>query len=288
MNTEKKLQEAFIGFAFIWSFLFWGISIFISLNNDVVLLESANLLSVIISGNLSREQFIISILSTIAGYGPMLSVVFLYFYRPESRKYFNNRFKLKTPYKYILQVLALFLLVTLIPSIAIIISKGFSVTPSWSFLGFVLVFFVYQFITAGTEEIGWRGFLLPSTLKEKTPWKASVSIGLIWAFWHTPIILYVFYSQGLNIVQIIISFAGFIAGTIAMSTVHTYYYLKTKNILFNMFIHTISNTFPMIAGMLFASSYGISVAVQALLWGFVIYITKKNKVLFDTVATPRI
>lgn len=50
-----------------------------------------------------------------------------------------------------------------------------------------------------------------------------------------------------------------------------------------MFIHAISNTFPMFVGMLFSSSYEISVAVQILLWVFVIIITKKNRILFDTV-----
>ncbi|MDY0372018.1 MAG: CPBP family glutamic-type intramembrane protease, partial [Sphaerochaetaceae bacterium] len=126
------------------------------------------------------------------------------------------------------------------------------------------------------------GYLLPTMLQEKTPWQASLRIGLIWALWHTPIILYVFYTQGLPVFQIIISFIGFIAGTIAMATVHTYYYLKTKNILFNMFIHAIGNTFPMLAGLVIASSYEISVAVQILLWVFVFIITKKNKDLFDT------
>lgn len=120
-------------------------------------------------------------------------------------------------------------------------------------------------------------------LKTKTPWDASVRIGVIWALWHTPIVLYVFFTQGLLVFQIILSFAGFIAGTIAMSTVHTYYYLKTNNIFFNMFIHAISNTLPMFVGMLFASSYEVSVAVQMLLWVFVFIITKKNKELFDTV-----
>ncbi len=45
----------------------------------------------------------------------------------------------------------------------------------------MLLFFAYQFITAGTEEIGWRGYLLPSMLQKKTPWEASVRIGIIWA-----------------------------------------------------------------------------------------------------------
>lgn len=57
---------------------------------------------------------------------------------------------------------------------------------------------------------------------------------------------------------------------------------------FNMFLHAISNTFPMFVGMLFASSYEISVAVQLLLWVFVLIITKKNKLLFDTIQNQQL
>ena len=70
-----------------------------------------------------------------------------------------------------------------------------------------------------------------------------------------------------------------------MSAVHTYYYIKTKNILFNMFIHAIANTFPMIFGMLVASSYQVSIAVQVLLWVFVIILSNKNKEIFDKIQT---
>ena len=105
------------------------------------------------------------------------------------------------------------------------------------------------------------------------------------ALWHTPIVLYIFYTQGLPIPQIIVSFVGFIAGIIAMSAVHTYYYIKTKNIIFNMFIHAVANTFPMIVGMLVASSYQVSVAVQVLLWVFVIILSNKNKEIFDKMQT---
>ncbi|MDD4219128.1 MAG: CPBP family intramembrane metalloprotease [Sphaerochaetaceae bacterium] len=282
MQCKKKPQRLFIGFTFIWSFIFWGLSIFLALKGNIELLESGALLQAILHNNIEREVRTITILNTLAGYGPLLAAIFITIYMPTTRKHFTHRFKFNTPFRYILQIIGLFLLITIIPAIPLFISKGFSTAPTWSLLGFSLLFFGYQFITAATEEIGWRGYLLPTMLQEKTPWQASLRIGLIWALWHTPIILYVFYTQGLPVFQIIISFIGFIAGTIAMATVHTYYYLKTKNILFNMFIHAIGNTFPMLAGLVIASSYEISVAVQILLWVFVFIITKKNKDLFDT------
>lgn len=283
MNGEKKSQYLFIGFVYLWSFLFWGLAIFSAIKNNLTMLENADLLDALLKGNLSGELRAITALSALAGFGPLLGALFISIAAPKSRTYFKSKFKFNTPAKYFLQVIALFLLITLLPMLPLLLVNGLAKPLSWSVPGFLLLFFVYQFFTAGTEEIGWRGYLLPSFLKNKTPWQASVTIGIIWSLWHTPIVLYVFYAQGIPYMQILMSFAGFVAGTIAMSTVHTYYYLKTKNVLFNMFLHAISNTLPMMAGLLLASSYEVSVAVQILLWGFVIFITKKNKVLFDTV-----
>lgn len=283
MNAEKKSQGIFISFIFICSFLLWGLSIFLSLKHNIRLIENAELLNSLLNGTLNSEYYKIIIINTLAGYGPLFGTILVTALLPETRKYFENKFKWNTPLKYILQIIALFLSITIILIVPIAFRSGFDTTITWSLVNLLLLFFIYQFITAGTEEIAWRGFLLPLMLKKKTPWQASVRIGVIWALWHTPIILYVFYSQGLHLIQILISFIGFIAGTIAMSTIHTYYYLKTNNILFNMFIHAISNTLPMFVGMVFASSYEISVFVQILLWVFVLIITKKNKVLFDSV-----
>lgn len=283
MKNDKKSRKLFIGFVYLWSYLFWGLAIFLAIQNKVTMLENADLLDALLNGSLGGTLGTITILSALAGFGPMLGALLISFAAPQSREHFKNRFRFNTPIRYFMQVIALFILITLLPMIPMIIINGLAKPLTASMFGFLLLFFVYQFFTAGTEEIGWRGYLLPSFLREKTPWKASVAIGIIWSLWHTPIVLYVFYAQGLPLPQIILSFAGFIAGTIAMSAVHTYFYLKTKNVLFNMFIHALSNTLPMFAGLLLSSSYEVSVAVQLLLWGFVIYITKKNKVLFDTV-----
>jgi membrane protease YdiL (CAAX protease family) len=37
------------------------------------------------------------------------------------------------------------------------------------------------------EELGWRGFLFPRLLRERSPLEASVILGLVWAAWHADV-----------------------------------------------------------------------------------------------------
>jgi len=43
-------------------------------------------------------------------------------------------------------------------------------------------------LAAAGEELGWRGYLW-SELRDKGFWRASYTIGIVWGFWHAPIIL---------------------------------------------------------------------------------------------------
>jgi membrane protease YdiL (CAAX protease family) len=37
------------------------------------------------------------------------------------------------------------------------------------------------------EEPGWRGYALPSLLRNRSPLAASIVLGVLWAFWHLPV-----------------------------------------------------------------------------------------------------
>ncbi|MFZ6029003.1 MAG: CPBP family intramembrane glutamic endopeptidase [Chloroflexota bacterium] len=41
------------------------------------------------------------------------------------------------------------------------------------------------------EELGWRGFMLPRLLERYGDFSSSVVLGLVWAFWHLPVFLFV-------------------------------------------------------------------------------------------------
>jgi membrane protease YdiL (CAAX protease family) len=46
------------------------------------------------------------------------------------------------------------------------------------------------------EEIGWRGFLVPETLKLMPLWAAGLFTGAIWTVWHLPSIFFAGYNSG--------------------------------------------------------------------------------------------
>jgi membrane protease YdiL (CAAX protease family) len=46
------------------------------------------------------------------------------------------------------------------------------------------------------EEIGWRGFLVPTLAKKFSYTKVSLIVGIIWGIWHYPAILWTNYNIG--------------------------------------------------------------------------------------------
>jgi membrane protease YdiL (CAAX protease family) len=52
--------------------------------------------------------------------------------------------------------------------------------------------------TALGEEIGWRGFLVPELAKQMSFTKLSLLSGVIWAAWHSPLLLFADYNAGTN------------------------------------------------------------------------------------------
>jgi membrane protease YdiL (CAAX protease family) len=91
-------------------------------------------------------------------------------------------------------------------------------------------------ITAGTEEIGWRGLLLPELLKKLSSFKATIVLSFIWALWHLPL----FFTKGQLHVQL--GFAGFVLQIISLSFLISIIYNRTKSILLCAIFHASFNS----------------------------------------------
>jgi uncharacterized protein len=75
--------------------------------------------------------------------------------------------------------------------------------PEWASLTLYIFFLgtagmMRSLSSALGEEIGWRGFLVPELAKQMSFTKLSFLSGIIWAAWHSPLLLFADYNAGTN------------------------------------------------------------------------------------------
>lgn len=102
-------------------------------------------------------------------------------------------------------------------------------------------------VTIG-EELGWRGWLLP-TLRPLGTWPALLLSGAIWGFWHTPIIL-LGYDFGLtNGYGVLLM----IAASMILGTLIGWLRLRTASIWPSVFAHGALNAVGGVSGLVVAA-----------------------------------
>lgn len=55
---------------------------------------------------------------------------------------------------------------------------------------------IQSLLSATGEELGWRGFLVPTLARTMPFTRVALISGVIWAFWHVPLILFADYNSG--------------------------------------------------------------------------------------------
>jgi len=111
-----------------------------------------------------------------------------------------------------------------------------SLPVGFELIGLIAITFVYTFFYGGgtNEEPGWRGFALPRLQLKFSPLIASIILGLIWGFWHTPIYLPQYGS--------FIQYGIFLLNTIKIAIILTWLYNRTGgSVLATALMHTIGN-----------------------------------------------
>lgn len=91
-------------------------------------------------------------------------------------------------------------------------------------LSFYILSAAAIFIGCFAEEIGWRGFLLPSLQKKHSPFISSIIVGVLWGVWH------------LNFTGGILGFILYTVTIIEMSVLMTWLYNKSNRNLLLMVI----------------------------------------------------
>lgn len=265
---------------YVWSYTFWLIAIFMALDMDHEILLNEHFVKSLLTESILGEVMIISIIALAAVYGPLVGSLVLALLDKDHLHNFKKRLFVNRNVKLYLAAVIIFLLIGFVPSLPLIFVFGFTSESAITIILILILFFVIQLGSSGTEEFGWRGFLLPELLKDNNGWEASLKTGIIWALWHLPVVLYIFHLQGMPVFAMFFSFIGFSVGIVAMSVVHTYFFVKSKSVIFSVFVHAVSNTIPLISGLLIANSYTVAIASQILIWVVVAILVKKNKDLY--------
>ena len=94
--------------------------------------------------------------------------------------------------------------------------------------------------TALGEEIGWRGFLVPELAKQMPFTKLSLLSGIIWALWHSPLLLFADYNAGTNKWYALACFAVMV---ISISFVFAWLRLKSGSLWTAALLHASHNLF---------------------------------------------
>lgn len=97
-------------------------------------------------------------------------------------------------------------------------------------LAFYILNFVAMLLGCMGEEIGWRGYLLPSLNKKTSPFVSSIIVGFLWGFWH------------LNYAGDIAFWLLFIVTTIELSIILTFLLDRANgNLWTSIILHTFFN-----------------------------------------------
>jgi membrane protease YdiL (CAAX protease family) len=75
-------------------------------------------------------------------------------------------------------------------SLTLIVLLGFPVPPTLIPFVALPVVFLFFFLLATGEEVGWMGYAFESMQKRNNALRASLMLGLVWAFWHLPFFIF--------------------------------------------------------------------------------------------------
>lgn len=156
---------------------------------------------------------------------------------------------------------------------------GFNLDNPLSLLACLLVILIFGGPLG--EELGWRGFVLPTLQKKYTPLLSGIIVGVIWTCWHIP--MFLFHIEGYD------NFIVYLLQTIYLSIIYTWIYNHVKgSLLILILYHCIDDFIPSICFPEFLNYFNIySIiywTIQLTVLLFIIFnITRKTSNKFQDV-----
>lgn len=224
---------------------------------------------------LSPLQFGMAICFQLAVYGPAIAALVV-LVRGRNRRvlvsWARSIVKLRVaPGWYAFVLLSPLALAALVTALGLAFGGGLK-TESIPAAGVLATMAITQVLTSGMEEPGWRGFALPLLQRTHSAENASWYLGLIWAGWHLPYMLYLY--RGLPAWQLPLTLAGFTMSIIAMGYVHAWLHNSTESTAMNVVLHGWSNvTNAVVAAVVLSPA--VPLATAGVTWLFVAWLFRR-------------
>jgi membrane protease YdiL (CAAX protease family) len=127
------------------------------------------------------------------------------------------------------------------------------------------------------EEIGWTGYEFPKMCEKLSPFGAAIVLGLLWGFWHLPVIDFLGTTtpHGRSLA---LYFLGFVAAMTAMRVLIGWVYINTQSVTIAQLMHASST-----ASLVVFSPPRITAAQEALwylVYAFALWVTVSLVVIF--------
>lgn len=149
--------------------------------------------------------------------------------------------------------------------------------PRWNALpsvGVIGVMLGVQLLTSGLEEPGWRGFGWPVLRATHGFENAGWFLGLAWAGWHLPYVIYL--NRAAPLWSLPLTIAGFTMSIVAMGYVHAWVFQATRSLPLNIALHAWANVTNTIV-FLVQPNPVVPLATAGFAWLFAAWILRGEK-----------
>lgn len=179
------------------------------------------------------DQDLVFLIMLVGVLGPMLAGIIISRITKTSKVFWQSTLKWKVPLCWHLMALGLPLIVLFL-ILGIYQLFGVEATSlgaihtadidPWYMYPLILLFMI--FVGGGLEEPGWRGFAQARMLTRFTPFSASIILGIIWTYWHTPLLFVPGSSQqGIEL-------GWYTAGVTSLAVILTWLFISSKGSAF--------------------------------------------------------
>ncbi len=156
------------------------------------------------------------------------------------KAFYKDLFKAKINIKVLLVTTVLIVGIFLLSAMSTALFQGLQISTQLQFVAQALLgnIFFTAIQGASGEESGWRGYLLPQMEQKYGFIKGNLYLGLIWAFWHTPLW---FVSTSYGGLDLVIYILAFIVGLVSFSMIMSIFMKKWRHLFLAFWMHFLFN-----------------------------------------------